>query len=72
MLRHAMLIDRDDQTGAAAIGSKVTIVNVATGTSSEYQLVDAGEARPGTGRLSGENRRWAARCKASASATRSS
>lgn len=56
MLRHAMLVDNDDQTGAGArIGSKVTIVNVATGTSSEYQLVNAAEARPGTGRLSVES-----------------
>jgi transcription elongation factor GreA len=56
MLRHAMLVDNDDQTGVGArIGSKVTIVNVATGNSSEYQLVNAAEARPGTGRLSVES-----------------
>ena len=56
MLRHAVLVESDDQTGAGArIGSKVTIVNVATGASSEYQLVNAAEARPGTGRLSVES-----------------
>ena len=56
MLRHAVLVDTDDQAGAGArIGSKVTIVNVATSAASSYQLVNAAEARPGTGRLSIES-----------------
>jgi transcription elongation factor GreA len=56
MLRHAVLVESDDQAGAGArIGSKVKIVNVATNATSEYQLVTAAEARPGTGRLSVES-----------------
>ena len=56
MLRHAVLVENDEQTGAGArIGSMVTIINVATNTASSYQLVNAAEARPGTGRLSIES-----------------
>jgi transcription elongation factor GreA len=56
MLRHAVLVESDDQAGAGArLGSKVKIVNVATNATSEYQLVTAAEARPGTGRLSVES-----------------
>jgi transcription elongation factor GreA len=56
MLRHAMLVENDEQTGAGArIGAMVTICNVATGASMQYQLVNAAEARPGTGRLSVES-----------------
>ncbi|HEY7270925.1 MAG TPA: transcription elongation factor GreA [Dehalococcoidia bacterium] len=56
MLRHAVLVETDDQAGAGArIGSRITIINVATNAKSEYQLVNAAEARPGTGRLSVES-----------------
>jgi transcription elongation factor GreA len=40
---------------AARIGCSVVICNLATGTQLTYQLVNAVEARPGTGRLSVES-----------------
>jgi transcription elongation factor GreA len=55
MLRVAVI---DDDNGAslagdaAHIGCSVTLANLATGAQLAYQLVNAAEARPGTGRLS--------------------
>jgi len=39
----------------ASIGSNVLIANLQTGSQMQYQLVNAAEARPGTGRLSVES-----------------
>jgi transcription elongation factor GreA len=54
MLRHVVIADESDGngSGAARIGSNIVIANLATGTKMSYQLVNAAEARPGTGRLS--------------------
>ena len=55
MLRHVVVTERTDgaaASGAARIGSNIVISNLATGTKMTYQLVNAAEARPGTGRLS--------------------
>jgi transcription elongation factor GreA len=41
--------------GAARIGSNIVLANLATGAHMAYQLVNAAEARPGTGRLSVES-----------------
>jgi transcription elongation factor GreA len=53
-LRHAVIDESDaGQTGdAARVGSNVIIANMATGSRLSYQLVNAAEARAGTGRLS--------------------
>jgi transcription elongation factor GreA len=58
MLRLAVV---DDNPGAQAagdaarIGCSVTLANLLTGAQLSYQLVNAAEARPGTGRLSVES-----------------
>jgi transcription elongation factor GreA len=57
MLRHAVVAEgkSDSATGAARIGSNIVISNLGTGAKMSYQLVNAAEARPGTGRLSIES-----------------
>lgn len=56
MLRHAVVAnDHSSSTDSARIGSNIVIVNLANGTEMSYQLVNAAEARPGTGRLSIES-----------------
>jgi transcription elongation factor GreA len=55
MLRHAVVADAGSSrsaTDAARIGSNIVISNLETGVKMSYQLVNAAEARPGTGRLS--------------------
>jgi transcription elongation factor GreA len=56
MLRYAVVVDEVPETpsatGAARVGANVVISNLATGAQLTYQLVNAAEARPGTGRLS--------------------
>jgi transcription elongation factor GreA len=54
MLRHAVVAE-DNEAGSkdvARVGCQVVIHNVATGSQLSYQLVNAAEARQGTGRLS--------------------
>ncbi|HLF76066.1 MAG TPA: transcription elongation factor GreA [Dehalococcoidia bacterium] len=54
MLRHAVVVE-DEEGGSndvARVGCQVVIHNIANGTQLSYQLVNAAEARPGTGRLS--------------------
>lgn len=58
MLRHAVIAaDPGTSSGndAARIGSNIVISNLATGTKLTYQLVNAAEARQGSGRLSIES-----------------
>ena len=57
MLRHAVVAEGSRQFAddAARIGSNIVISNLATGAKMSYQLVNAAEARPGTGRLSIES-----------------
>jgi transcription elongation factor GreA len=57
MLRHAVVVEDDDQGSKdiARVGCQVVIHNVATGAQMSYHLVNAAEARPGTGRLSSES-----------------
>lgn len=56
MLRHAVLAEGSGVANDAAhIGSNIIIANLATGAQMTYQLVNAAEARPGTGRLSIES-----------------
>jgi transcription elongation factor GreA len=57
MLRHVVIAGESDgnKSGAAHIGSNIVIANLATGAKLSYQLVNAAEARPGTGRLSIES-----------------
>lgn len=58
MLRIAVVVENDDssvQADVARIGSTVVISNLATGARLEYQIVNAAEARGGTGRLSFES-----------------
>lgn len=53
MLRHVVVAEESTSAAdAARIGSSIVIANLATGTKMTYQLVNAAEARPGTGRLS--------------------
>jgi transcription elongation factor GreA len=54
MLRHVVVAEESDGSGAdgARIGSSIVLANLATGSKMTYQLVNAAEARPGTGRLS--------------------
>jgi transcription elongation factor GreA len=57
MLRHA-IIEENEVTragDAAHVGSNVVLLNVATGSRLTYQIVNAAEARAGTGRLSIES-----------------
>ena len=58
MLRVAVVVD-DAGVGAppgtAHVGSSVVLANLASGTQLEYQIVNAAEAKPGTGRLSAES-----------------
>jgi transcription elongation factor GreA len=56
-LRHVVIAEEKDGSGsgAARIGSNIVIANLATGAKMSYQLVNAAEARPGTGRLSIES-----------------
>lgn len=55
MLRHAVITEQEQADDCARVGSNVVIANVATGARLSYQLVNAAEARPGTGRLSVES-----------------
>ena len=56
MLRHAVVAeDLGGKSDRASIGSNVVIANLQTGAQMQYQLVNAAEARPGTGRLSVES-----------------
>lgn len=58
MLRLAVIVEHTDAAVAADvahIGSNVVISNLATGAKLEYQIVNAAEARGGTGRLSFES-----------------
>ncbi|MGE0058471.1 MAG: transcription elongation factor GreA [Dehalococcoidia bacterium] len=58
MLRLAVIVENDEERIAADvahIGSNVVISNLATGAKLEYQIVNAAEARGGTGRLSFES-----------------
>jgi len=57
MLRHAVVAEGagDSANDSARIGSNIVISNLATGAQLSYQLVNAAEARPGTGRLSIES-----------------
>jgi transcription elongation factor GreA len=56
MLRHAVIAsDSGNASDAARIGSNIVLANLATGSKMSYQLVNAAEARPGTGRLSIES-----------------
>ena len=56
MLRHAVLVEHDHEAAdSARVGSKIIICNVSTGAEMSYQLVNAAEARAGTGRLSVES-----------------
>ena len=57
-LRHAVVAEGGESGGSrdrAHIGSTVILANLQTGTKLSYQLVNAAEARPGTGRLSVES-----------------
>ncbi|MPZ49560.1 MAG: hypothetical protein GEU75_09735 [Dehalococcoidia bacterium] len=56
MLRMAVIDDGGQLSGdACRVGCNVTLANMATGAQLSYQLVNAAEARPGTGRLSVES-----------------
>ncbi len=58
MLRLAIIVENDDARVAADvahIGSTVVILNVATGSEMNYQIVNPAEAKPGTGRLSADS-----------------
>lgn len=55
MLRLAVVVDDargDAAPGTAHVGSSVVLANLASGAELEYQIVNAAEAKPGTGRLS--------------------
>ena len=56
MLRHAVIVEAGTEANAipdaARVGCNVVICNIATGAQLAYQLVQAAEARAGTGRLS--------------------
>jgi transcription elongation factor GreA len=55
-LQHAVISEETTPTGDAAhVGCSVTIANLTTGTQLSYQIVNAAEARPGTGKLSIES-----------------
>jgi transcription elongation factor GreA len=55
-LRHAVLVEHDHQAAdSARVGAKVIITNLGTGQDLSYQLVNAAEARAGTGRMSVES-----------------
>jgi transcription elongation factor GreA len=55
-LRHAVVADDNGlPTDRASIGSNIVLANLQTGVEMAYQLVNAAEARPGTGRLSIES-----------------
>lgn len=56
MLRHAVVTDGEAAAAEGArVGSTIVIANLATGAKLSYQLVNAAEARPGSGRLSIES-----------------
>jgi transcription elongation factor GreA len=58
MLRHAVIVEEGDDAsdrGRAHVGSDIVLINVATGQKLSYLLVNAAEARGGTGRLSVES-----------------
>jgi transcription elongation factor GreA len=57
MLRYAVIVDEGQQPSGdvARVGCNVVLANAATGTKLSYQLVNAAEARQGTGRLSVES-----------------
>ena len=58
MLRHAVVVDASgaqQQGDAAHIGSNVVLSNLQNGSQLTYQLVNAAEARAGSGRLSVES-----------------
>ena len=54
ILRMAVVDDAaaEYENGAARVGSKVVLANIATGSKLEYTLVNAAEARAGSGKLS--------------------
>ena len=56
-LRHAVVVDTADAAadGVARLGSNVVLSNLTTGAELAYQLVNAAEARQGSGRLSVES-----------------
>lgn len=52
-LNNAVIVEHEAGPGSMArIGARVVICNIQTGTQLSYQLVNAAEAKPGTGRLS--------------------
>lgn len=56
MLRHAVITESSGESSdLARIGCSIVIANLATGAQMSYQLVNAAEARPGSGRLSVES-----------------
>ena len=55
MLRMAVVVEDEAAGDSARIGCQIVIHNISTGSQLSYQLVNAAEARPGTGRLSVES-----------------
>jgi transcription elongation factor GreA len=58
MVRLAVVVEHDEDTGTgdvARLGSSVVLANLNTGTKLSYQIVNAAEARGGSGRLSVES-----------------
>jgi transcription elongation factor GreA len=55
MLRYAVIVEDQGNSDSARVGSNIIIANLATGATLSYQLVNAAEARAGTGRLSVES-----------------
>ena len=58
MLRLAVVVDDAGigvAPGTAHVGSSIVLANLASGAALEYQIVNAAEAKPGTGRLSAES-----------------
>jgi len=52
MLRLAVIVEDELPGDAAHVGCQIVIHNVSTGMQQSYQLVNAAEAKPGTGKLS--------------------
>jgi len=55
MLRMSLVVEDEIAGDSARIGCQIVIHNISTGAHLSYQLVNAAEARPGTGRLSVES-----------------
>jgi transcription elongation factor GreA len=58
MLRRAVIVENEDEEtagDAARVGCSVVLANLANGSTLSYQLVNAAEARAGSGRLSVES-----------------